>query len=85
MVKFNECLPKADTMMEIVSPQLTCQPDMVNVTQAHGHSIVSGDTVLAPWEPQISRYGPGRVVSGIELRDPLTGKARFCLGPIEVF
>ncbi|KAM9481343.1 uncharacterized protein C11orf16 homolog isoform 2-T2 [Clarias gariepinus] len=73
VVKFNECLPKADTKMEIVSPQLTCQPDMVNVTQAHGHSIVSGDTVLAPWEPQISRYGPGRVVSGIELRDPLTG------------
>ncbi|MCI4379147.1 hypothetical protein PGIGA_G00224680 [Pangasianodon gigas] len=73
MVTFDKCLPKDDTMVEMVSPQLTCQPDMMNITQAHEHSIVPGDTVLAPWEPQMSRYGPGRVVSGIEVRDPLKG------------
>ncbi|KAG7333289.1 hypothetical protein KOW79_003424 [Hemibagrus wyckioides] len=73
MVTFDKCLPKDDTMMEMASPQLTCQPDMVNITQAYEHSIVPGDTVLAPWEPQMSRYGPGRVVSGMEVRDPLKG------------
>lgn len=74
MVTFDKCLPKDGTMTGIASPQLTCQPDMVNITQAHEHSIVPGDTVLSPWEPQMSRYGPGRVVSGVELRDPLKGK-----------
>ncbi|MCJ8733258.1 hypothetical protein PDJAM_G00221280 [Pangasius djambal] len=73
MLTFDKCLPKDDTMVEMVSPQLTCQPDMVNITQAHDNSIVPGDTVLAPWEPQMSRYGPGRVVSGMEVRDPLKG------------
>lgn len=75
MVTFDQCLPKDDTMMEVISPQLTCQPDMVNITQAHEHSIVPGDTVLAPWEPQMGRYGPGRVISGMEVREPLKGKA----------
>lgn len=73
MVTFDKCLPKDNTMMEIISPQLTCQPDMVNITQAHKHSIVPGDTVLAPWEFQMSRYGPGRVVSGMEVRDSVKG------------
>ncbi|KAK3570428.1 hypothetical protein QTP86_019304, partial [Hemibagrus guttatus] len=71
MVTFDKCMPKDDTTTEMASPQLTCQPDMVNITQAYEHSIVPGDTVLAPWEPQMSRYGPGRVVSGMEVRDPL--------------
>lgn len=76
MVTFDKCLPKDDNMMEMISPQLTCQPDMVNITQAHKHSIVPGDSVLAPWELQMSRYGPGRVISGMELREPLQGKAK---------
>lgn len=76
MVAFDNCSPKDDIMMQMGSPQLTCQPDMVNITQAHEHSIAPGDTVLAPWEPQMSRYGPGRVLSGMELRNPLEGKAK---------
>ncbi|KAI5623934.1 hypothetical protein C0J50_16615 [Silurus asotus] len=73
MVTFDTCLPKDDTMMETASSQLICQSDMLNITQAHTHNIVPGDTVLAPWEPQMNRYGPGRVVSGMEVRDPLKG------------
>ncbi|KAF7699014.1 uncharacterized protein C11orf16 homolog [Silurus meridionalis] len=73
MVTFDTCLPKDETMMETVSSQLICQSDMLNITQAHTHNIVPGDTVLAPWEPQMNRYGPGRVVSGMEVRDPLKG------------
>ncbi|KAJ7998159.1 hypothetical protein DPEC_G00219700 [Dallia pectoralis] len=52
--------------------QLVCSPDMLNHTQAHGHSLVPGDAALSPWEPYLNRYGPGRVVSGVERRDSLT-------------
>ncbi|KAJ8396719.1 hypothetical protein AAFF_G00015570 [Aldrovandia affinis] len=53
------------------SCQLTSSPDLVNHTAAHGHSLVPGDTVLAPWETGLSRYGPGTVIQGVEVRDPL--------------
>uniref|UniRef100_A0A6Q2XZ80 DUF4537 domain-containing protein n=1 Tax=Esox lucius TaxID=8010 RepID=A0A6Q2XZ80_ESOLU len=58
----------------IRNQQLVCSPDMLNHTQAHMHSLVPGDAVLSPWEPDLHRYGPGRVVSGMERRDLLTGK-----------
>ncbi|XP_078271521.1 uncharacterized protein LOC144602354 [Rhinoraja longicauda] len=35
------------------------------------HAVVPGDNVLAPWESDRVRYGPGVVVFGIETRDPL--------------
>uniref|UniRef100_A0A4W3JS38 DUF4537 domain-containing protein n=1 Tax=Callorhinchus milii TaxID=7868 RepID=A0A4W3JS38_CALMI len=35
------------------------------------HSVVPGDKVIAPWEPDLTRYGPGTVIFGIETRDPL--------------
>ncbi|KAL7871179.1 hypothetical protein SRHO_G00086760 [Serrasalmus rhombeus] len=73
MVLFDKVALRMDTNSEITLPQPTCQPDMVSITQAYGHSIVPGDAVLAPFEPQMSRYGPGRIVSGMELRDPLKG------------
>ena len=57
--------------------QLVCSPDMLNHTQAHTHCLVPGDAVLSPWEPDLRRYGPGRVVSGMETRDSVTGKVRF--------
>ncbi|XP_035380725.1 uncharacterized protein C11orf16 homolog isoform X2 [Electrophorus electricus] len=53
--------------------QLTCQPDMVNISLAHGHAIAPGDTVLAPLELQMGSYAPGRILSGTEIRDPLKG------------
>ncbi|XP_059363149.1 uncharacterized protein C11orf16 homolog [Carassius carassius] len=68
-VEFDEFGPKGNTFMDTVQP--TCQPDLVSLASAHRHSIMPGDTVLAPWEPDMRRYGPGRVISGMELRDPL--------------
>lgn len=54
--------------------QLVCSPDMLNHTQAHAHCLVPGDVVLSPWEPDLRRCGLGRVVSGMETQDSLTGK-----------
>ncbi|KAI2653496.1 hypothetical protein H4Q32_013765 [Labeo rohita] len=72
MVEFDKFGPNGNTFMDTLNiVQPTCQPDMVNLSSAHRHSIVPGDTVLAPWEPDMRRYGPGRVISGTELRDPL--------------
>uniref|UniRef100_A0A3P8ZHV4 DUF4537 domain-containing protein n=1 Tax=Esox lucius TaxID=8010 RepID=A0A3P8ZHV4_ESOLU len=59
----------------IRNQQLVCSPDMLNHTQAHMHSLVPGDAVLSPWEPDLHRYGPGRVVSGMERRDLLTAES----------
>ncbi|KAJ8344020.1 hypothetical protein SKAU_G00313490 [Synaphobranchus kaupii] len=54
--------------------QLTSPLDLVHHTQAHGHSLVPGDKVLAPWEASLARYGPGSVIQGVEMRDPLRGR-----------
>uniref|UniRef100_A0A672PPW5 Si:dkey-8l13.5 n=1 Tax=Sinocyclocheilus grahami TaxID=75366 RepID=A0A672PPW5_SINGR len=71
-VEFDKFGPKGNTFMDTLNTvQPICQPDMVSLASAHRHSIVPGDTVLAPWEPDMRRYGPGRVISGMELRDPL--------------
>ncbi|KAK2894635.1 hypothetical protein QQF64_012477 [Cirrhinus molitorella] len=71
-VEFDKFGPNGNTFMNTLNTvQPTCQPDMVNLSSAHRHNIVPGDTVLAPWEPDMRRYGPGRVISGTELRDPL--------------
>ncbi|KAI4901657.1 hypothetical protein NFI96_012840, partial [Prochilodus magdalenae] len=73
MVLFDKLAFRMDPNSEMALPQPTCQPDMVSITQAHGHNIVPGDAVLAPFDAEMCRYGPGRVVSGMELRDPLRG------------
>ncbi|XP_043923364.1 uncharacterized protein LOC122798476 [Protopterus annectens] len=54
-----------------VSVQRTAVYDIIHHPDGMRHSIVPGDKVLAPWEPQQTRYGPGIVTSGIETRDPL--------------
>ncbi|XP_038562897.1 uncharacterized protein C11orf16 homolog [Micropterus salmoides] len=36
---------------------------MLNHTRASTHCLVPGDTVLSPWEPDLKRYGPGRVMA----------------------
>nr|XP_021330086.1 uncharacterized protein C11orf16 homolog isoform X2 [Danio rerio] len=74
MVEFDKSGMNGNTFVETLNiVQPTCQPDMVNLAIAHGHSIVPGDTVLAPWEPEMRRYGPGRVIYGMEPRDPIKG------------
>ncbi len=74
-MEFDKFGPEGNTFMETLNTvQQTCQPDMVSLASAHGHNIIPGDTVLAPWEPDMRRYGPGRVISGMELRDPLKSK-----------
>ncbi|XP_072448408.1 uncharacterized protein [Chiloscyllium punctatum] len=54
-----------------VSMQKTALHDIILYNEAMRHSVVSGDKVLAPWESDGSRYGPGTVSFGIETRDPL--------------
>ncbi|KAM4011956.1 uncharacterized protein C11orf16 homolog isoform 1-T2 [Anomaloglossus baeobatrachus] len=51
--------------------QKTRACDIVQLEEALRHCIVPGDNVLAPWEPQLTRYGPGTVILGLETRDPL--------------
>lgn len=54
--------------------QLVCSLDMANHTRAHTYCLVPGDAVLSPWEPDLRRYGPGRVMAAIERRDVFGGK-----------
>nr|XP_020449018.1 uncharacterized protein C11orf16 homolog [Monopterus albus] len=49
--------------------QLVCSVDMVNHTRAHTHYLVPGEAVLSPWEPDLRRYGPGRLMAATERRD----------------
>ncbi|XP_042561943.1 uncharacterized protein C11orf16 homolog [Clupea harengus] len=72
LVEFDRQYPKDSP--DSTSPfQLVCPPDMVHHTHAHIHSLVPGDTVLAPWGPELWKYGPGRVLTGSEPRDPFRG------------
>ncbi|XP_069770077.1 uncharacterized protein C11orf16 homolog [Narcine bancroftii] len=51
--------------------QQTAIYDIIQHNEAMRHSVVQGDKILAPWESDGVRYGPGIVVFGIETRDPL--------------
>lgn len=51
--------------------QKTAIDDIIDYSDAIQHCIVPGDKVLAPWEEELTRYGPGTVTQGIETRDPL--------------
>ncbi|XP_069594578.1 uncharacterized protein C11orf16 homolog [Ranitomeya imitator] len=53
--------------------QKTRACDIIQHEEALRHCVVPGDNVLAPWEPQLTRYGPGTVILGLETRDPLRG------------
>ncbi|XP_042295846.1 uncharacterized protein C11orf16 homolog [Sceloporus undulatus] len=57
-----------------VSVQETASSDILECVTGMRHSIMPGDKVLAPWEPEQKRYGPGTVLQGIETRDPLREK-----------
>ncbi|XP_041320580.1 uncharacterized protein C11orf16 homolog isoform X2 [Pyrgilauda ruficollis] len=56
-----------------VCVQKTAQDDILEYVNGMKHSLLPGDRVLAPWEPDRARYGPGTVLRGIETRDPLRG------------
>lgn len=57
-----------------VCVQKTAKDDILEYVNSMKHSLLPGDNVLAPWEPDMARYGPGTVLTGIETRDPLRGK-----------
>lgn len=42
--------------------------DIIDYDDAKRHTILTGDQVLAPWEPEGERYGPGTVIEGHEKR-----------------
>ncbi|XP_014731829.1 PREDICTED: uncharacterized protein C11orf16 homolog [Sturnus vulgaris] len=54
-----------------VCVQKTAKDDILEYVNGMKHSLLPGDRVLAPWEPDGARYGPGTVLRGIETRDPL--------------
>nr|XP_025045750.1 uncharacterized protein C11orf16 homolog isoform X1 [Pelodiscus sinensis] len=54
-----------------VCVQKTARDDILEYVNGMRHSILPGDKVLAPWEPDLVRYGPGTTLLGIETRDPL--------------
>ncbi|XP_066042955.1 uncharacterized protein C11orf16 homolog [Chamaea fasciata] len=54
-----------------VCVQKTGKDDILEYVNGMKHSLLPGDRVLAPWEPDKARYGPGTVLRGIETRDPL--------------
>ncbi|XP_052286789.1 uncharacterized protein LOC127882276 isoform X1 [Dreissena polymorpha] len=43
--------------------------DIIDYEDARRHTILTGDKVLAPWEPEGERYGPGTVIEGHEKRN----------------
>ncbi|XP_049430795.1 uncharacterized protein C11orf16 homolog [Epinephelus fuscoguttatus] len=51
--------------------QLVCSLDMLNLSKRHTRCLVPGDAVLSPWEPDLRRYGPGRVMAAAQRRDGL--------------
>ncbi|XP_021258001.1 uncharacterized protein C11orf16 homolog isoform X2 [Numida meleagris] len=54
-----------------VCVQKTAKDDILEYANGMKHSLLPGDKVLAPWEPDLVRFGPGTVLTGIETRDPL--------------
>ncbi|XP_029438565.1 uncharacterized protein C11orf16 homolog isoform X2 [Rhinatrema bivittatum] len=69
LVEFDRPHPRGAKYPTVL--QKTASDDLVQYLDAMRHRIVPGDKVLAPWEPQLLRYGPGTVVLGTETRDPL--------------
>ncbi|XP_060892012.1 uncharacterized protein C11orf16 homolog isoform X1 [Labrus mixtus] len=49
--------------------QLACSLDMVTHARALTSCLVPGDAVLSPWEPDLIRHGPGRLMAATERRD----------------
>ncbi|XP_058015431.1 uncharacterized protein C11orf16 homolog [Ahaetulla prasina] len=54
--------------------QKTASSDILECVNGMRHSILPGDKVMSPWEPEQKRYGPGTVLQGMETREPLREK-----------
>ncbi|KAJ7402527.1 hypothetical protein BTVI_85501 [Pitangus sulphuratus] len=63
--------PLASRGKHPVCAQKTAKDDILEYVNGMKHSLLPGDKVLAPWEPDMARYGPGTILTGIETRDPL--------------
>ncbi len=66
MVEFEAC--KVGQFKK-TSYQETFVYDIISLDDALRHSVLPGDKVLAPWEGEGEKYGPGVVVDGQEKRD----------------
>ncbi|CAK8693273.1 unnamed protein product [Clavelina lepadiformis] len=66
LIEFNRTRKGRDLRM-----QETALHDMIAVNDALRHSIVADDKVLAPWQQDGKRYGPGKVLRGIERRNTI--------------
>lgn len=51
--------------------------DLVDYDDALRHTILTSDKVLAPWEPDGERFGPGVVIEGQERR---TSEGKYVIG-----
>ncbi|XP_018426646.1 PREDICTED: uncharacterized protein C11orf16 homolog [Nanorana parkeri] len=69
LIEFNEPSVQRDRYPAML--QKTRSGDIIQYEEARRRCIVPGDNVLAPWEPGLTRYGPGTVILGLETRDPL--------------
>ena len=45
--------------------------DIIDYEDAKRHTILTGDKVLGPWEPEGERFAPGTVLEGHEKRQAL--------------
>lgn len=50
------------------------EEDVIQLSPSRDYSLQPGDKVLAPWEADRQRYGPGTVILGLEIKDPQRGK-----------
>ncbi|CAK7315184.1 Uncharacterized protein C11orf16 [Vulpes lagopus] len=49
---------------------MVLEEDVIQCLPTMDYSLEPGDKVLAPWEPDQQRYGPGTVLLGSEAREP---------------
>ncbi|XP_008264037.3 uncharacterized protein C11orf16 homolog [Oryctolagus cuniculus] len=56
---------------KLPAPQLSVvsEEDVIQLPRSVDYSLRTGDKVLAPWEPDRQRYGPGTVLLGLEMTD----------------
>ncbi|XP_053545316.1 uncharacterized protein C11orf16 homolog [Bombina bombina] len=71
LIEFNKPCAEGERYQTML--QKTEAGDIIDYFDALRHSIVPGDNVLAPWETDVTRFGPGVVTMGLETRDPLRG------------
>ncbi|KAM6408298.1 uncharacterized protein C11orf16 homolog [Rhynochetos jubatus] len=69
LVEFTK--PRVSRGRQPVCVQKTAKDDILEYVNGMKHSLLPGDKVLAPWEQDMARYGPGTILTGIETRDPL--------------